>query len=151
MLLNCPRVVSFNLVIPFKSLRERCFEIPIIHHSAEANLMTLIFKSDECCSSLINGDHLCTTMNGGELKVSINFRRSRSVTPQSHTGTPPQSAQPNNLMNPNINSILSAPSHLGSNGNNSSSQRTELSAGPPLNYSEMMRTLAAKYNNNSNE
>lgn len=82
----------------------------------------------------------------------FNFRRSRSVTPQSHTGTPPQSAQPNNLMNnPNINSILSsATSHLGNNGNHSSSnQRTEL-PGPPLNYSEMMRTLAAKYNN-SNE
>lgn len=26
--------------------------------ASEANLMTLIFKSDECCSSLINGDHL---------------------------------------------------------------------------------------------
>jgi hypothetical protein len=80
------------------------------------------------------------------------------VTPQSHTGTPPQSAQPNNLMNnPNINSLLSATStHLGSNGNNSngngsnSNNGQQQLPGPPMNYSEMMRTLAAKYNN-SNE
>jgi hypothetical protein len=54
-------------------------------------------------------------------------------------------------MNPNINSLLSATTHLNGNGNSNGngSQRAEL-PGPPLNYSEMMRTLAAKYNN-SNE
>jgi hypothetical protein len=55
-------------------------------------------------------------------------------------------------MNPNINSLLSATTHLNGNGNGNNSnggQRSEL-PGPPLNYSEMMRTLAAKYNN-SNE
>jgi hypothetical protein len=56
-------------------------------------------------------------------------------------------------MNPNINSLLSATTHLNGNGNGNSngngSQRPEL-PGPPLNYSEMMRTLAAKYNT-SNE
>jgi hypothetical protein len=79
------------------------------------------------------------------------FYRSRSVTPQS-TGTPPQTLQPNNLMNnPNINSLLSAASHLTNNGNgsNNSQQQNELPV-PQLNYSEMMRSLAAKYNN-SNE
>jgi hypothetical protein len=94
---------------------------------------------------LTNEDHL-------ELKVSL-FRRSRSVTPQSHTGTPPQSAQPNNLMNnPNINSLLAATTtHLGSNGNSSNGNggNGQFNS-PPMNYSEMMRTLAAKYNN-SNE
>ncbi|CRK94054.1 CLUMA_CG007578, isoform A [Clunio marinus] len=80
----------------------------------------------------------------------LSMYRSRSVTPHSHTGTPPQSAQPNNLMNnPNINSILSASQHLGNNGNNSGSQRSMELPGPPLNYSEMMRTLAAKYNSSN--
>lgn len=83
----------------------------------------------------------------------FHYDRSRSVTPQS-TGTPPQTIQPNNLMNnPNIssiNSLLSAASHLTNNGNGSNnSQQNELPV-PQLNYSEMMRSLAAKYNN-SNE
>lgn len=171
--------------LPFESAREReekCYEIPIIHRALflcyfDARLIPwpwylnaafrLGFTINLLHFSLLlflfvlltNEDHLV------ELKVffpqsvsknTIFLRRSRSVTPQSHTGTPPQSAQPNNLMNnPNINSLLSATStHLVSNGNNSNGngnngQQQQL-PGPPMNYSEMMRTLAAKYNN-SNE
>jgi hypothetical protein len=58
------------------------------------------------------------------------------------------------MNNPNMNSLLSASAvaasaHLGNGTNNGNQHRsTEL---PPLNYSDMMRTLAAKYNNCSNE
>lgn len=77
------------------------------------------------------------------------------MTPHSHAGTatPPHAQQPNNLMNnPNINNLLSAATtavHLG-NGNNNGSGNNHRAELPPLNYSDMMRTLAAKYHN-SNE
>lgn len=113
-------------------------------------------------SKLSNGMNNGTKTNGnGPVKTErlspplindLSMYRPQSITPQSHnhigTVTPPQTAQPNNLMsNPNINALLSSTTttHLG-NGNNST-QRPEL---PPLNYSDMMRTLAAKYNNSNN-
>lgn len=78
--------------------------------------------------------------------------RSRSVTPSSFSGTPPQapSTQPNSLMNPNSSHL---PTHLlGNNGNNGNGQSNGHAANgrSELNYSDMMRSLAAKYNN-SNE
>ncbi|KAG5676512.1 hypothetical protein PVAND_006342 [Polypedilum vanderplanki] len=84
----------------------------------------------------------------------LSIYRSRSVTPQSShisTATPPQQSSSSNLMsNPNISCLLSsstaAVAHLGSETNNGSTQNQEL---PPLNYSSMMRTLAAKYNNSN--
>jgi hypothetical protein len=48
------------------------------------------------------------------------------------------------MNNPNINSLLSAVGNGNSNGNGNHHP-------PPLNYSDMMRTLAAKYHNNANE
>ncbi|KAG4074049.1 hypothetical protein HA402_014254 [Bradysia odoriphaga] len=69
-----------------------------------------------------NGDHTGTT----------GASRSRSGTPSSYPGTPPQALHPSDII-----------------GNSQNSSGTMKSDFQPRNYSDFIRSLAAKYNNNN--
>ncbi|KFB49263.1 hypothetical protein ZHAS_00017373 [Anopheles sinensis] len=73
-------------------------------------------------------------------------QRSRSVTPSSFSGTPPQTMHASDASFPSSipsGGLLPSPNSVGAN----SVGRPELQA---RNYSDFMRSLAAKYNNNNN-
>lgn len=78
--------------------------------------------------------------------VQSTASRSRSVTPSSFSGTPPQSMHPSDVAFSSSISAVATSGLLPSPGNGTSGGRPEFQA---RNYSDFMRSLAAKYNNNN--
>lgn len=93
---------------------------------------------------------------------NVEFFRSRTATPSSFSGTPPQQQpqhhqqqqhhlqqQQHHQSNENINQNASAVAGSGGGSVGSGSMKPDF---PPRNYSDFIRSLAAKYNNgNPNE
>ncbi|XP_052894384.1 probable serine/threonine-protein kinase nek3 [Anopheles moucheti] len=95
-------------------------------------------------SSSIKSERFSPPNNDAQSMAS----RSRSVTPSSFSGTPPQTMHASDA---GFTSSLSTggllPSPNSSSGAGNSVERTEFQT---RNYSDFMRSLAAKYNNNNN-
>uniref|UniRef100_A0AAG5DQF1 SAM domain-containing protein n=1 Tax=Anopheles atroparvus TaxID=41427 RepID=A0AAG5DQF1_ANOAO len=93
-------------------------------------------------SGSIKSERLSPANNDAQSMAS----RSRSVTPSSFSGTPPQTMHASEASFPSSipsGGLLPSPSAVGANAVG----RPELQA---RNYSDFMRSLAAKYNNNNN-
>jgi hypothetical protein len=72
-------------------------------------------------------------------RCSASHFRSRSITPSSFSGTPPQTMHSHDVLNASAPNTILPPMP--------NSNRPEFQA---RNYSDFMRSLAAKYNNGNN-
>ncbi|XP_050076994.1 probable serine/threonine-protein kinase DDB_G0282963 [Anopheles maculipalpis] len=95
-------------------------------------------------SSSIKSERFSPPNNDAQSMAS----RSRSVTPSSFSGTPPQTMHTSDAgFSSSISTGGLLPSPNSSSGAGNSIERTEFQT---RNYSDFMRSLAAKYNNNNN-
>uniref|UniRef100_A0A182VFM8 Uncharacterized protein n=1 Tax=Anopheles merus TaxID=30066 RepID=A0A182VFM8_ANOME len=133
-------------VINTRLLQERVQERQTKLHTLDKMLSERIYDRKKYLNSPTGSGGASTV--GSSTAASAFYEKSRSVTPSSFSGTPPQTMHASDVgFSSSISTGGLLPSPNSSSGAGNSVGRSEFQT---RNYSDFMRSLAAKYNNNNN-